>query len=386
VANSIGTKLTLLNSPINVLQILEDFSELAGGIPRVVQELTKYVSNEHIHMKVLHARGYSQDERTVASPPSFIGQYWSWNRNLSRDIRTLVSSSTNPALIHIHGVWSGPQLLSGQIAAELNIPFILSSHGMVEPWLWRKQGLKIKLKKQLYWSLFASQCFAQAKVIHAITPLERDHLHKLFPKNRIEIIPNAIHVELNTVLGGTTPTQREKNILFMGRIEPKKGVHLLIQAFAESRISKDWSLVILGPSWSEEYMKFLLKIVAESSLHDRIIFKGATFGDEKRAWMRKSWILVAPSYSEAMGLVNLEAAVNELPAITTHETGLFNWEEGGGLLISPNVEEVKKALEMACSWSASERDQRGIRSKYLVANKYSWDVVSPLWAELYKEV
>jgi len=378
--------LTNHNVRVNVTQILEDFSEHAGGIPRVVQELTKYVSDDHIQMKVLHAKGYSSDSRAVASPPSSIGQYWSWNPKLRGEIRTLVVSSSDPSLIHIHGVWSGPQLLSGQIAAELNIPFILSSHGMIEPWLWSKQGLWIKLKKHLYWNLFASNCFAKAKVIHAITPLERDHLIKLFPKNRIEIIPNAIYVEPGNVLGATTSTQREKNILFMGRIEPKKGVHLLIQAFAESKISKDWRLIVLGPSWSMVYMKYLLNMVTESGLQDRIIFKGATFGDEKREWMRKSWILVAPSYSEAMGLVNLEAAINELPAITTYETGLFNWEEGGGLLISPNVEEVISALKKACNWSDSERDQRGKSSKFLVANKYSWNVVAPLWAELYKEV
>jgi glycosyltransferase involved in cell wall biosynthesis len=374
------------DTPVNILQILEDFSELAGGIPRVVKEITKYVSNDHIQMKVLHAKGHTSDSRAIASPPSLMGKCWSWNPNLSCDIRTIATSLPKPALIHIHGVWSGPQLLSGQIAAELNIPFILSAHGMVEPWLWVKQGLKTKLKKQLYWSLFASHCFAQARVIHAITPLERDHLHKLFPKNRIEIIPNAIHVEPGKVLGSSALTQREKIILFIGRIEPKKGVHLLIQAFSESRISKDWRLVILGPSWSTDYMNYLLRLAAESGLQDRIIFKGATFGEEKREWMRKSWILVAPSYSEAIGLVNLEAAANELPAITTYETGLFNWEDGGGLLISPAVEEVKRALEVACSWSPSERDQRGESSKSLVANKYSWDVVAPLWAELYKEV
>lgn len=373
------------DASVNVLQILEDFSELAGGIPKVVQELTKYVSQDHIKMKVLHAKGQSSDPRSVASTPSLIGQSWSWNPSLSRDIRTLVTSSSNQKLIHIHGVWSGPQLLSGQIAAELNIPFILSSHGMLEPWLWTQQGLSIKLKKYLYWSLFASRCFKHAKVIHAITPLERDHLHKLFPKNRIEIIPNAIHLEKTKVLDSSIVPPREKTILFMGRIEPKKGVHLLIQAFAESRISKDWRLVILGPSWSSDYMKYLLRIIDEGSLQGRIIFKGATFGEEKRKWMQKSWILVAPSYSEAMGLVNLESAVNKLPSITTYETGLFNWEEGGGLLISPNIEGVKRALEEACYWSASERDQRGERSKSLITNKYSWDVIAPLWADLYKE-
>ncbi len=371
---------------VNVLHILEDFSELAGGIPKVVKELIKYVDNDQIRMKVLYAKGWSSDARACASPPSFIGKSWSWNPSLSKNIRELVTDSSGITGVHIHGIWSGPQLLGGKIARELNLPFIMSSHGMLEPWLWMQQGFKIRLKKSLYWNLFAYPCFMHAKVLHAITPLERDNLHRLFPKSRVEIIPNAINVDKLELAEIKDPRQREKIILFVGRLEPKKGIHLLILAFAKAGISKDWRLIILGPTWSSDYRKYLLKIINEYQLEDRIVFKGAIFDDEKKDWMLRSWVMVSPSYSEAIGLVNLEAAVNRLPAITTYQTGLYNWTEGGGVLISPKIAEVKRALEEACSWSASEREHRGESSRAFVIKNYSWSVISPLWEELYREI
>lgn len=371
---------------VSILQILEDFSELAGGIPKVVKELTRYVANDNIEMKVIYAKGYSSDTRFFASPPNLIGHSWSWNHNLSKNIRKLVSTAPRMTGIHIHGVWSSPQLLGGKIAKECGLPFILSSHGMLEPWLWAEQGLKIKLKKSLYWKFLAYPNFINAKVVHAITPLERDHLHKLFPKNRIEVIPNAINVDNINTLRLNYAYQREKIILFVGRVEPKKGIHLLILAFAKAKLSKEWRLVILGPTWSLDYMNYLIKIINENALEERVEFKGAIFGDDKRTWMLRSWVLIAPSYSEAIGLVNLEAAVNRLPTITTHQTGLLNWEEGGGLLIYPNVSDVKRGIEIACSWNLMEREHRGETSRSLVVKNYSWEVVSPLWKELYRDI
>ena len=373
-------------TPINVLHILEDYSEIAGGIPRVVREITKYLASDHLQMKVLHAKGDSLMPNVTPSPPSRIGYAWSWNPNLKKDISTLVAPLSNPTILHIHGTWSSPQLLGAKISSRLNMPFILSSHGMLEPWLWNQQGLSVKLKKSLYWNLFAYPCFSEAKIIHAITPLEQSHLYKLFPKNRIEIIPNAIDTESSKISVDNKDFSPEKILLFVGRVEPKKGVDLLISGFSKAKLPDDWRLVIIGPVWSQEYQRVLTKLVEKEGLENKVIFKGPLFGTDKEVWMRKSWVMAAPSHSEVMGLVNLEAAVHHLPSITTFETGLYDWNEGGGILISPNIDEIAKTLQIASSWSISERKERGCASYRLVDSRYSWKSIKPAWEELYSEI
>jgi len=101
---------------------------------------------------------------------------------------------------------------------------------------------------------------------------------------------------------------------------------------------------------------------------------------------RNAWAFCAPSHSEAIGLVNLEAAAAGTPVITTHETGLYDWEEGGGLLIHPRVEELCRALEQIFSWSESERQERGRTLRRLVERRYSLEAVGPQWQALYGEL
>jgi glycosyltransferase involved in cell wall biosynthesis len=199
------------------------------------------------------------------------------------------------------------------------------------------------------------------------------------------VIPNAI--DLDEYPGeGLGREERQRLILFLGRVEPKKGVDILLRAFAMANLSRDWRVAIIGPVWSPAYQEELERIVAENGLGDRVSFLGPVFGEEKRSWLRRAWIMVAPSHSEVVGLVNLEAAALQTPSITTHETGLFDWESGGGLLIHPEVDQLCFALERVCAWSESERAERGMASRRLVSERYSWNAVLPKWISLYESL
>ena len=315
--------------------------------------------------------------------PTGLGKYWYWGEGMGSELASLSKADSN-TILHIHGVWSAPQHLAAKIAFQKKLPTIVSAHGMLEPWLWNRQGAAVFVKKKMYWSLIASNIYKRATVLHAITPLEQKHLHELAPKVPIEVIPNAVDIGKYTQLEISLP--REKIILFLGRIDPKKGVDILIKAFASALLTKEWRLVIAGPSWSNRYMNLLHNLVSTLGLEDRIDFVGSVFGEKKVDLLKRAWILAVPSYSEVVGLVNLEAALYGLPTITTHQTGLFDWEDGGGLLINPNVEQIKEALEAVACWSDLEHKERAIASLELVKKKYSWDVVEPMWVELYQRI
>jgi glycosyltransferase involved in cell wall biosynthesis len=219
--------------------------------------------------------------------------------------------------------------------------------------------------------------------VHAITPLERDHLGRLLPGCKIVVIPNAIDLDparLDSI------QEREHIILFLGRIEPKKGVDILINAFAQARLGSDWSLEVVGPSWSEVYMQFLHRLVEEYGLTGQVHFRGPLFGAAKQKLLDSAWLMVAPSHSEVVGLVNLEAGSHWLPSITTHQTGLADWMEGGGVLINPDIVELAQALVVASSWSADEQRARGCASRQLIERRYSWAAVTPMWQTLYSDL
>lgn len=375
---------------LKVIQVADDVSEIAGGVPAVVRQLSRHLAAGNVGVQILHARGNPGELpasiHARAYPPTGIGRVWSWGGGLKKGIVELANSLKGEAVVfHLHGIWSAPQYFAAKVAQASNIPFVVTAHGMLEPWLWEQQGWRVHAKKHAYWKLLAYPALKKAAIVHAITSLERRHLHDLFPGSRIEVIPNAIDLEVVAPIYAEEGS-RERLILLLGRIEPKKGVDILLKAFASAKIPSDWRVAVVGPLWSEAYQAELNKIVSEGDLQERVIFTGPLFGEEKNRWLRKAWVMAVPSHSEAVGLVNLEAGAYRLPTITTFQTGLDDWERGGGMLIQPDVEEMRNALEQACSWSDEERGARGQASRELVEDRYSWKAVLPQWIALYQSL
>jgi len=375
------------SSQLRVVHIAEDVARIAGGVPAVVRQLSDRLSLKGVPVQIAHATGDPGElpsgvEVFTYSPPK-LGRPWSWGHGLGEGLARLALANGDAPVFHVHGAWSAPQYFAARVGHQLGVPFVFTAHGMLEPWLWDEQGWKVRVKKRVYWSALAYPAFRKASVIHAITPLEQKHLAQLFPGSRIEVIPNAIDVSETDVL---PHGERSKRILFMGRIDPKKGVDILLRAFASAKIGKEWSIDVVGPVWSQTYFSGLKAIVDECGLGERVRFRGPLFGEEKRKLIDTAWVLAVPSFSEAIGLVNLEAGARCLPTITTHQTGLYDWEQGGGLLVDPNIDALSKALETACSWSDQEQRDRGMASRDLVLRRYSWQAVTPMWLNLYSSI
>lgn len=373
------------SSTLRIVHVVEDVSAIAGGVPAVVRQLSEHLAQRGVAVQIAHATGDPGElpagVEIFVFPPAGLGRAWSWGHGLREGLERLAAPATGvrPAF-HIHGIWSAPQYFAARAAHAAGTPFVVTAHGMLDPWLWDEQNWKKLLKKRTYWTMLGAPALGNASVIHAITPLEQEYLSRLFPHHRIEVIPNAIDVD---ALGEHSNIERSKTILFIGRIEPKKGVDVLLRAFAQAKIGNGWSVDVVGPVWSQAYSAHLEAIVDEFRLGHRVRFHGPLFGDEKLKLIDTAWVMATPSHSEAIGLVNLEAAVRHLPAITTRQTGLYDWESGGGLLIDPNVDSLRRALETACSWSTQEQRDRGEASRRLVKQRYSWQAVLPMWMQLY---
>lgn len=364
----------------SLLHVARDIRKISGGVPKVVNQLLK-AKLKNINSVALATIGECDKKNISIINESRIFQYWGWSLNQSEEIKKIIS---NNDIIHIHGVWSSVQFFSAKIASNLKIPFVLSAHGMLEPWLWNNQGYKTYLKKYIYWHFIAKNKLNKANIIHAITDMEFKNLKELFPHNKIVKIPNAI--DLSVYESKKNRIDYKKDILFMGRIEPKKGLHILLEAFYKSNFKSDWHLKIAGPVWDKKYMQSIKNFIKKNNLSNQITFLGPVFDQEKLHLLQNSWFMVTPSFSDAVGLVNLEAAANYLPSITTYNTGLADWEEGGGYLIDCNVESLKNKMLIASQWSIKEREDRGIESYNHVKRCYSWEYVTPLWSKLYKDL
>lgn len=377
---------------MNILFITEDHTFKNYGITTVVSqladEITKWNHDNRVTIAIMGRDSVQQNEDVFIEiiNPSRVGAFWGWGPDLlDRLNNIIVEYRVN--LIHIHGIWMAAQWAALTVAKNRNIPCIVSSHGMLEPWLWNKQSLLRKYKKKIYFNLVIKPAIGQNTVFHAITPVEKENLQRLFPIQKTVVIPNAINAskESNPISGDDILVLK-KTLLFLGRLHPKKGVDLLIQAFFRAKLSSEWRLVIAGPEAVPQYTEKIKACVLNLGMSERVEFIGPVFGDKKIELLRNSWVMVTPSYSEVIGMVNLEAAACKLPSITTYETGLWDWEEGGGLLIHPDVNELTESILKVSRWSLDDRLEYGKRSRSLVVKKYSWDIVVPQWESLYSSL
>ena len=310
---------------------------------------------------------------------------WRYSPDYAASVRRLITGC-DISVMHVHGTWMYPQYAAVRESSEKKIPIILTNHGHLERWALQGPGVLGSLKKRMYLKIMDRRLFRKVDIFHAVSLLNRDMLHELFPWARVEYIPNSIN--LNAIDAKSGGYRRQGNIepyiLFLGRLAPQKGVDLLIQAFGAADIPADSRLLLVGPIESEQYATSLRRLIALSPRKDRIEWRGPVWDEaEKIRLMTDAWVVAMASRSEGLALVNLEASACRTPTLTTFTTGLLDWSDGGGILSEPDVPPLVEALNGIMAWDEAERAERGEASRKLVKDRYSTWVTGPRWMELY---
>ena len=356
---------------MKILHIVEDFSLLSGGLRTVIKDLNFELCSDNNKSKILSSKKEESDSIYIVGT----NNPWLYSRKWIPELLALQAKYSFD-VFHIHGVWTFPQYITAKFCIKKSFPFIISTHGMYEPWLWKKGAFK----KKLYFNLLAKNVFKKASFIHAITEGEKNNLQKLFKQNTIVEIPNLI----KTIdFSENIPTGiQEKYILYLGRLDKKKGIDILINAFAKIS-DKKVKLKIAGKK--NNYKKELDVLIKKNNLTKRVIFSGLVKNDIKERLIKEAFVLVAPSHSEVIGMVNLEAAIFKIPVITTFQTGInIKWNLNGGRLINPNQNELINALNEVLKWSDKEREINGEKLYKFVVDNYSWEGKFSDWIQLYK--
>ncbi len=354
---------------MKILHIVEDFSLKSGGLRTVIKNLDFYLKSIGNESYILSSKKENEDDILLVEA----NNKWLYSKNWESKIDA-ISKQYGIEIIHVHGVWLYPQLIGAKYAIKNNISLILSAHGMYQPWMWKK-GV---IKKKIYFYFLSKKWFSKASIIHTITPNETKNIKHLFNRNQIVEIPNLI-----TIKNKKEKYQSgEKYILYLGRLNKTKGIDLLIKAF-EKIENQDFKLKIAGGFNS--YKNELESLVNSLKLGNKVEFLNLVKNEQKNDLIRNSWVMLSPTFSDVIGMVNLEAASLKTPMITTYNTGLKKeWNLKGGKLINPNEEELKNALIEVLNWTLKERLKYGQKLYEFVEEHYSWESRLMDWEKLYK--
>lgn len=329
-----------------------------GGPIQSVSLLAKEIKNLGHEVNVFTlAYGLSENkfqQRTVNEVRVSYFKYfkfWNWFVPRLAFIKELVKCKNNFDIFHINLIWDPISWISGFILSFLGKKIIISPRGTIEEGLIQKRR---KLLKKIVYFLIIRFIFNKASGFHFTSQKEKDEFFKFTKINKPYIIlPNLFEYQefqksANSGLLGKFNLKNKKYILYFGRINWKKRLELLIDAFSEiNKNFKDIYLALIGAA-DEDYFEKLKQKIKDLGLENKVILVGETIsGDLKIALYQNSYCFVLPSISENFGYVVLEALASKVPVIISEGVGLKELieEYNAGLIFGgENYEKFKNDL------------------------------------------
>jgi len=306
-------------------------------------------------------------------------------------------------LVYILGVWNYPVIASSYFCRKYNIPYVISPRGHLYPEVTKKKFWK---KKPLY-LLFSQRDLNNASVIHYTTNDEANNCHySLRLKNKYYVVPNGLEIseiqKIRSTKNAYRPRKKAQIILYLGRLNWKKGLDILIDSFVELKKNRtDIHLLIIGNDEDNYKQKLVDQIVKlglryiDNEDNDKkfdineflknlinsngvdVTFTGFLNHKDKFDALLISDVFVLPSFSENFGMSVVEAMAVGIPVIISNRVGISNEvkEANSGIVINVDVKELKDSITFLLD-NDIKREEISLNAAKLVRKKYDINKIS----------
>lgn len=275
-------------------------------------------------------------------------------------------------IVHIYGLYDilGPTV--AWYCRRFKIPYFVEPLGMTRP---IDRGF---LLKKLWWKLFREYLPGASQIITTSQLEKAELLAEGFAPNRVLLRYNGIdHEEFRRLPAPGAFKKKagigedEPYILFLGRLIPRKGADLLIEALSQMPSGK-MKLVLAGPEAETGYVANLRAKARDLGVEHRVLFTGPLFGEDKKAALRDAWVFALPSRYENFGNSAAEAIACGTPAIVSDRCGIAPLiNQRAGLVTAYDSRALARTLiDLAESSGLYERLKAGCCD---VADELSWD-------------
>lgn len=320
----------------------------------------------------LCAAGRDCEVSTIGAPPlswpyqAHLNRYDGWLERKAgvavgqwRDLRR---ESARPCILHAHGVWRAANVFPLFLPTRHQATIIVSPRGMLSAWSFHHK----RWRKMPFWLAFQAPALARSHAFHATADSEYEDLRQAGFRQPVAVIPNGVEIP-------ELPAEaRQRRLVFLSRIDPKKGLEMLIGAW--NRLASeypDWELVIAGPLGSA-YANTIQQLATDTKA-PRLSFAGEVTGDAKRRLLASASLFVLPTYSENFGIAVAEALAHGTPVVTTTGTpwhGLVARQ--AGWWVEPAQEPIEGALRSAMGLPLGELEAMGQRGRAWMQADYGW--------------
>ena len=363
---------------MRILHIVGTVSPAAGGPTEVIRMLVRYAPP-----------GYASELATLDDPAA------PFLRDLPFPVHALGSPQKRwfrPALVNwlrknrsrfdgviVHGLWEFTGL-SALLSVAKHPGYVVFTHGMLDPYFKRAYPLK-HAKKWLYWLPAEYWVLRGARRVLFTTGAERDLASQSFWLHRwnpmvvpigSEAPPADTSALLDAFRAACPEVAGRRFLLFLGRINEKKGCDLLVRAFAKlCHANPDLHLVMAGPdpaNWRER----LESLASGCGCTDRIHWPGLLLGDAKWGAFAACEAFVLPSHQENFGVAVVEALASSRPALLTHPVNIaHDLEADGCAFVEPDTQEgITRLLTRWLALTPSQQAEMAARARDSFLRRY----------------
>jgi glycosyltransferase involved in cell wall biosynthesis len=290
-------------------------------------------------------------------------------------------------LVHLHEMWRPLLWVSAAIARRYHVPYVLTPHGMLDPWCLAQKSWKKRMALAFGWR----RVLDQAAFLHVLNSDERRLLQPLGLTCPVETIPNGVFLDELQPAAPEDFFEKEYGfpgehaILFLGRLHHKKGLDYLVAAVEIlHRSLPEKHLVVAGPD--EGVRTALARQIQRAGLQNVVHLVGPLYGDQKRAALQSAGCFCLPSRQEGFSIAILEAMASRLPVVISEACHFPEVAAAGaGRVVRLDATEIASALRDVFA-DHNVRRRMGDLGFDLVRSRYTWPKVAEQCISAYERL
>ncbi|GAB4294384.1 MAG: hypothetical protein Fur0025_31000 [Oscillatoriaceae cyanobacterium] len=387
---------------MRILQIIPSISLVYGGPSQMVRGLATALAAQNVDVTILTTNtngdtGQPPLDVPLVEPVRENGYQIRYfpcapfrRYKFSLDLlQWLYSHAAEFDLAHLHALFS--PIISGAatVARQRHLPYILRPLGTLD----RADLQKKKQLKWIYTALWERANIAAAAAIHFTSQEEARVSDKFGLNPREMIIPLGVNlIENSSLIDARAQLGIPKDkflVLFLSRIEPKKGLDLLLPALAHLlEQGLDFHLVLAGSNpQAPQYEAKIRAEIEASPLAARTTMPGFVREPLKSALLKQADLFVLPSYYENFGIAVAEAMAAGTAVCISR--GVYIWEDvenaDAGWVCHQDLADLIRVLTEAIQ-NLDACGQRGLRGQEYARKHYSWEAIAQETITAYEEI
>lgn len=282
-------------------------------------------------------------------------------------------------VVHLHSWWSPAIVAAAAVCRLRGVKPILSPHGMFCDYILTTNN---KVKKQILQTVVGKSLLKNT-FLHVSTPMEWKESQAIL-KNPWEgaIISNLVELDSVKPTGGKKPGQ-PFTIGFISRIDPKKGLDILIKAL--SKVSFDYRLQVAGTG-EDEYVNSLKALAVECGNADKVKWVGWKNNVQKMQFYSEIDLFALTSHNENFAVVVIESLSIGTPVFLSRSVGLSGYVESKDLGWVTDIEDISEVTTNLERVYKEKHKQEVIKetAPAIIAHDFNKDYLTNQYTDYYK--